>query len=67
MGLPECGFVFCCFNNNWKIASEVFDIWIRDSESAEKNLGKGGTGARDSHRLWCLRDGCRREDTAICL
>jgi predicted O-linked N-acetylglucosamine transferase (SPINDLY family) len=28
-GLPEDGFVFCCFNHNWKITSPLFDIWIR--------------------------------------
>jgi predicted O-linked N-acetylglucosamine transferase (SPINDLY family) len=28
-GLPESGFVFCCFNNNWKITAPVFDIWMR--------------------------------------
>jgi len=28
-GLPEEGFVFCCFNNNYKIAPDVFDIWMR--------------------------------------
>lgn len=28
MGLPETGFVFCCFNTNWKITPEVFDIWM---------------------------------------
>jgi predicted O-linked N-acetylglucosamine transferase (SPINDLY family) len=28
-GLPEQGFVFCCFNNNWKITPAVFDIWMR--------------------------------------
>jgi predicted O-linked N-acetylglucosamine transferase (SPINDLY family) len=28
-GLPENGFVFCCFNNSWKIAGPVFDIWMR--------------------------------------
>ncbi len=27
--LPETGFVFCCFNNNYKIIPEVFDIWMR--------------------------------------
>ena len=27
-GLPD-GFVLCCFNNNWKIAPPVFDIWMR--------------------------------------
>ncbi len=28
-GLPEDGFVFCCFNNSHKIAPGVFDIWMR--------------------------------------
>jgi predicted O-linked N-acetylglucosamine transferase (SPINDLY family) len=29
LGLPEDGFVFCCFNNPYKIRPEVFDIWMR--------------------------------------
>jgi protein O-GlcNAc transferase len=28
-GLPEAGFVFCCFNNNYKIRPEFFDVWMR--------------------------------------
>jgi protein O-GlcNAc transferase len=28
-GLPESGFVFCCFNNSYKVAPKVFDIWMR--------------------------------------
>jgi predicted O-linked N-acetylglucosamine transferase (SPINDLY family) len=28
-GLPESGFVFCCFNNNYKITPPIFDIWMR--------------------------------------
>jgi predicted O-linked N-acetylglucosamine transferase (SPINDLY family) len=50
--LPNQGFVFCCFNNNWKITPEIFDIWmrllsqvkdsvlwlLRANEIAEKNL-----------------------------
>jgi protein O-GlcNAc transferase len=27
--LPESGFVFCCFNNNFKISPEIFDVWMR--------------------------------------
>ncbi len=28
-GLPEDAFVFCCFNNNFKISPDVFDVWMR--------------------------------------
>jgi predicted O-linked N-acetylglucosamine transferase (SPINDLY family) len=28
-GLPEQGFVFCCFNNTYKITPPVFDVWMR--------------------------------------
>ncbi|MEQ1775931.1 MAG: tetratricopeptide repeat protein [Burkholderiales bacterium] len=28
-GLPPEGFVFCCFNNNYKITPSIFDIWMR--------------------------------------
>ena len=28
-GLPEDGFVFCCFNNNYKITPAEFDVWSR--------------------------------------
>ena len=28
-GLPEHGFVFCCFNNAYKILPEVFALWMR--------------------------------------
>lgn len=53
-GLPADGFVFCCFNNNYKVTPAVFDIWMRalmatsgsilwllhDNEPAEHNLRK---------------------------
>ena len=28
-GLPQDGFVFCSFNNSYKITPDVFDIWMR--------------------------------------
>jgi predicted O-linked N-acetylglucosamine transferase (SPINDLY family) len=28
-GLPSDGFVFCCFNNGYKIRPNVFDVWMR--------------------------------------
>jgi protein O-GlcNAc transferase len=51
-GLPDKGFVFCCFNNNWKITPDIFSVWMRllravegsvlwllgDNEGAERNL-----------------------------
>jgi protein O-GlcNAc transferase len=29
LGLPEAGFVFCAFNNTYKISPSVFDVWMR--------------------------------------
>jgi predicted O-linked N-acetylglucosamine transferase (SPINDLY family) len=29
MGLSEHAFVFCCFNNHWKITPAIFDVWMR--------------------------------------
>jgi predicted O-linked N-acetylglucosamine transferase (SPINDLY family) len=51
-GLPDKDFVFCCFNNNWKITPDIFSVWMRllrevegsvlwllgDNEGAERNL-----------------------------
>lgn len=28
-GLPEQGFVFCCFNKNYKITPGTYDVWMR--------------------------------------
>lgn len=58
-GLPEQGFVFCCFNNTFKITPFMFDIWMRllqqvpgsvlwllkDSDLVERNLRREA-GAR---------------------
>jgi predicted O-linked N-acetylglucosamine transferase (SPINDLY family) len=35
LGLPESGFVFCCFNNNYKIQPQTFDGWIRILKAVE--------------------------------
>jgi predicted O-linked N-acetylglucosamine transferase (SPINDLY family) len=54
LGLPEEGFVFCCFNNTYKITPTTFDSWGRilektkgsvlliyaDNETAQINLTK---------------------------
>jgi protein O-GlcNAc transferase len=28
-GLPQNGFVFCCFNNTYKLNPEIFAVWMR--------------------------------------
>ena len=63
LGLPD-GFVFCCFNNSFKIGSQEFDIWMRLladvdgsvlwllKSGAEKNLGRAAEKCGiDSRRL----------------
>lgn len=42
--LPDTGFVFCCFNNNYKIAPYVFDVWMRLLARVEGSV------------LWLLED-----------
>jgi len=37
-GLPETGFVFCCFNNNYKMTPGVFDSWMRIISSVEGSV-----------------------------
>ncbi len=29
LGLPETGFVYCCFNNSYKLTPHMFDCWMR--------------------------------------
>lgn len=48
-GLPEDAFVFCCFNNNWKIGPAVFDIWMALLREIPKSV------------LWLIQD----NDTAV--
>ncbi|MFA7240905.1 MAG: tetratricopeptide repeat protein [Sulfuricellaceae bacterium] len=35
VGLPSEGFVFCCFNNNYKITPATFDGWMRILKQVE--------------------------------
>ena len=37
-GLPAAGFVYCCFNNNYKILPNIFDIWMRILKSVEGSV-----------------------------
>lgn len=38
LGLPKSGFVFCCFNNNFKILPETFNSWMRILKSVEGSV-----------------------------
>jgi protein O-GlcNAc transferase len=44
LGLSENGFVFCCFNNNYKILPSTFNGWMRILNSVEGSI------------LWLLQD-----------
>ena len=43
-GLPASGFVFCCFNSNYKIVPETFDSWMRILKAVNGSV------------LWLLED-----------
>ncbi len=38
LGLPETGFVFCCFNSHYKITPDVFAIWMRLLSAVEGSV-----------------------------
>lgn len=38
MGLPSKGFIFCCFNNSYKISPDVFNVWMRILKSVEGSV-----------------------------
>jgi predicted O-linked N-acetylglucosamine transferase (SPINDLY family) len=37
-GLPEKGFVFCCFSDNYKITPDIFEIWMRLLRAVEGSV-----------------------------
>jgi len=43
-GLPEGAFVFCCFNNSYKITPDTFDVWMRILRQVENSV------------IWLLED-----------
>jgi protein O-GlcNAc transferase len=47
MNLPETEFVFCCFNNNFKILPDIFDSWMAILGQVEGSV------------LWLLEDNAR--------
>ena len=45
LGLPENGFVFCCFNSSYKLTPQFFDVWTRLLRQVPGSV------------LWLFRDG----------
>lgn len=43
VGLPDEGFVFCCFNNSYKLTPELYDVWL------------GLLGKVDGSVLWLVK------------
>jgi protein O-GlcNAc transferase len=43
-GLPADAFVYCCFNNNFKLTPRVFDVWMRILREVEGSV------------LWLMQD-----------
>jgi len=44
LGLPEKGFIFCCFNGSYKIMPNVFNIWMRLLKNVKNSV------------LWLIKD-----------
>jgi len=49
-GLPETGFIFCCFNNNFKVTPILFDRWMRILTAVKGSV------------LWLLEDNATAAD-----
>ena len=49
-GLPENGFVFCAFHNNYKIEPCIFQIWMNILKSVPQSV------------LWLMQSGTAREN-----
>jgi predicted O-linked N-acetylglucosamine transferase (SPINDLY family) len=51
LGLPEEGFVFCCFNNSYKITPQTFASWMRILQAVPASvlwlLGDNATAQRN--------------------
>jgi protein O-GlcNAc transferase len=59
-GLPEKAFVFCCFNNNFKIGPREFDIWMRLLQQVQDSvlwLFGSGESAQENLRKQCEKRG----------
>lgn len=53
LGLPDEKFIFCAFNNNYKITPEIFESWMRILRNAPHSV------------LWLLEDNRWSKDSLI--
>ena len=63
-GLPATGFVFCCFNNSYKLTPAVFDSWMRILTRVPKSvlwLSQNNPAVVDNLRREALRRGVDAE------
>lgn len=63
-GLPPNGFVFACFNSNYKITPDVFDVWmrlLRNVPSSVLWLLEGNADARSAIEAEASRRGAGAE------
>ncbi len=52
-GLPDDAFVFCCFNNTYKITPEIFDVWCRLLQAVPDSvLWLLDANLQAKHNLW---------------
>ncbi len=49
-GLPEQGFIYCCFNNNFKMTAAIFQVWMRILQRVPASV------------LWLFADNTRAEE-----
>jgi predicted O-linked N-acetylglucosamine transferase (SPINDLY family) len=60
LGLPDSGFVFCCFNNNYKIQPDTFAIWmdlLRDIDGSVLWLREANATAKANLQAEAARQG----------
>jgi predicted O-linked N-acetylglucosamine transferase (SPINDLY family) len=63
-GLPERGFVFCCFNSHFKITPTMFDVWmrlVRANEGSVLWLAQGRDSAMRNLRQEAITRGIAEE------
>jgi protein O-GlcNAc transferase len=68
LNLPERAFVFCCFNNHFKITPAVFDVWMRLLQKIDGSvlwLADAGAGSAQNLRFEARQRGVAPERLVI--